>query len=66
MSLEVKVDITEMCNYDGECLLSKKNREEHGHGFCYGSKYRTDQCPLHSNDAIIKIKNNRLNDFRKR
>lgn len=65
MSLEVKVDITEMCNYDGECLLSKKN-QEHGHGFCYGSKYGTEECPLFWNSATICIKDKSLNDFRER
>lgn len=50
-----KIDITEICNYDGKCQLSIENREQ-GYAFCYGEKYGQRCCPLKSKYAEVSIK----------
>ena len=45
--MNVKFDITNICNYDGSCAFSE--RKGTGFAYCYGEKYGTYECPLREN-----------------
>lgn len=61
--MNVKFDITEICNYDGSCSFSK--RDGTGYGYCYGEKYGTCECPLRDKMIEVSIKDEHLEDYKK-
>lgn len=61
--MNVKFDITEICNYDGSCAFSK--REGTGFGYCYGEKYGTCECPLKDKMIEVSLKDGSLDDVYK-
>ena len=61
--MNVKFDITEICNYDGSCAFL--NRDGTGFGYCYGEKYGTCECPLRDKMIEVSLKDERLDDVYK-
>lgn len=52
--MNVKFDITNICNYDVFCVLLEDDGscafpEGTGFAYCYGEKYGTCECPLREN-----------------
>lgn len=61
--MNVKFDITNICNYDGSCAFLE--REGTGFAYCYGEKYGTCECPLRENMIEVSIKDEYLDDCKK-
>lgn len=59
--MNVKFDITNICNYDGSCAFL----EGTGFAYCYGEKYGTCECPLRENMIEVSIKDEYLGDCKK-
>lgn len=53
--MNVKFDITEICNYDGFCAFQPGK----GFAYCYGEKYGTCECPLKDNMIEVSLKDDR-------
>lgn len=54
--MKKKFDITEICNYDGLCMLSDKNSDKYGYAWCYGEKFGCAECPLKDKIITINVK----------
>ena len=62
MGKKVKLDITLLCNYNGQCLITKDNCDK-GPRWCYGARFGTCECPLSIDMVEIEIKKNRVDSF---
>lgn len=64
--MKIKIDLTtNLCHYDGVCLLSDKLEDEEEYPYCNGNCFGKDYCPLKQSFAEIEIKDNMVDNVKK-